>query len=93
MPDIACLTVIIHGSVQGVGFRFRTKQIASNYAVSGQVRNLRDGTVEIIAEGIRTEVQGFLTAVATSSLGEHISEKKEQWSRPTKRYNSFDISH
>ena len=39
------------GRVQGVGFRFSTQRLASGFAVAGSVKNLRDGRVEVVAEG------------------------------------------
>ena len=93
MPDVTRLTAKIHGTVQGVGFRFTTVRTAARYPVTGSVRNLSDGTVEIIAEGLRGDVQAFLNGVKTSRVGGYISEVEERWSRGTKAYNSFDISY
>ena len=45
------IRLVVHGKVQGVGFRFAACQEASHCAVSGWVRNLPDGSVEIIAQG------------------------------------------
>ena len=39
------------GHVQGVGFRYTTRSVASRFAVTGYVRNLPDGRVELVAEG------------------------------------------
>jgi len=43
--------IFYSGTVQGVGFRFTTQQLAADLGLSGWVRNLRDGRVEILAEG------------------------------------------
>ena len=51
------------GHVQGVGFRATTRQIASQFSVTGYVKNLADGRVEAVAEGETSEVEGFLEAV------------------------------
>lgn len=50
--------------MQGVGFRRRAEQVAQGRAVAGYVRNLPDGTVELVAEGEEPEVRGFLAGVA-----------------------------
>jgi acylphosphatase len=55
--------VLVAGDVQGVGFRYTARQIAAGYAVTGFVRNLRDGRVQIVVEGQPQEIDGFLNAL------------------------------
>ena len=43
--------LVVHGIVQGVGFRFAAREAASACSVTGWVRNLPDGTVEVVAQG------------------------------------------
>ena len=62
------------GRVQGVGFRYSVKQIAAGYEVTGWVRNLADGRVELLAGGEAGEIEAFLDAIAGSHLGTHIKE-------------------
>jgi acylphosphatase len=64
--------VYYSGRVQGVGFRATTAEIARRYAVSGWVRNLPDGRVELLAEGEPGEVLGFLAAVR-ERMADHIT--------------------
>ena len=59
------------GHVQGVGFRYQTLQIAKEYEVSGLVRNLSDGRVQLEAEGDPEEVRAFMAGVA-DRLGVYI---------------------
>jgi acylphosphatase len=61
---IVCKRAIYWGRVQGVGFRATALQLARDFVVAGHVRNLPDGTVELIAEGEAGQVEGFLEAVA-----------------------------
>ena len=65
--------VLYEGYVQGVGFRWTTKRIAHGYEVSGWVRNLADGRVELQVSGEGEEVEAFLRAIRESTLGGHIS--------------------
>ena len=51
MTAAACVRLIVHGSVQGVGFRFAACQAAADCRVTGWVRNLPDGSVELVAQG------------------------------------------
>lgn len=61
--------VIYRGRVQGVGFRATVRGIASRHAVAGFVRNLPDGTVELIASGEEAIVAEFLEAVRSRMAG------------------------
>ena len=63
--DVVARRVIYHGRVQGVGFRATTAHIAWKFPVEGFVRNLPDGTVELLAQGPADGVHDFLTKVAT----------------------------
>ncbi|AQQ70033.1 Acylphosphatase [Limihaloglobus sulfuriphilus] len=57
------LKVIFSGRVQGVGFRYNVLSLAGGYRISGYVRNLRDGTVELFAQGDESETEAFINAV------------------------------
>jgi acylphosphatase len=59
------------GRVQGVGFRYTARGLAGAFPVSGSVRNLADGRVELVAEGDVADVEAFLDAVARE-MGDHI---------------------
>ncbi len=70
MPTVQ---VNYEGRVQGVGFRYTVKRLATGYEVSGWVRNLPDGRVELVASGERDEVDAFLEAIRKSELAGNIS--------------------
>ncbi len=63
MADVHHATVIFTGHVQGVGFRYTALQVAKEFEVTGAVRNLADGRVELEAEGSTEEVAAFVAAV------------------------------
>ncbi|MCX2481210.1 acylphosphatase [Pedobacter sp. MC2016-15] len=54
------ITIKITGKVQGVGFRYTTKVVADQMGVRGMIRNEKDGTVYIEAEGDDTLLEVFL---------------------------------
>ena len=60
--------VFYEGHVQGVGFRYTVRQLAKGFDVTGWVRNLPDGRVELLAGGEPDEVSAFLAAIAESEL-------------------------
>jgi acylphosphatase len=53
------MQIFYSGCVQGVGFRYTAKTVATGFEVTGIVRNLPDGRVELIAEGARGELEAF----------------------------------
>lgn len=57
-------TVVYSGRVQGVGFRAAAVSVAAGHSVTGYVKNLPDGRVELVAEGAPEEVERFLSALA-----------------------------
>ena len=57
------------GQVQGVGFRYTTRSIAEGFAVTGYVRNLPDGRVELVAEGTVRELDQFLGELSEQMSG------------------------
>lgn len=61
--------VIYSGRVQGVGFRMTARRLARRFPVAGHVRNLGDGTVQLVALGDPDSVQQFLDAVAGAMQG------------------------
>ena len=58
--------IIVTGEVQGVGFRYRVSRAAAHYGVTGWVRNLPDGSVEMELEGIREDLDAVLTSAGSS---------------------------
>lgn len=84
---------IVHfrGTVQGVGFRFTTVRTAERYDVSGYVRNLPDGRVEVVAEGDGSAIDSFLSDLS-NRMGQYIRDRDEQKAEPTGRYNGFRVA-
>jgi acylphosphatase len=87
--------VMVHyaGRVQGVGFRATVRHIACGYDVTGFVRNLPDGRVELIAEGAKSELEAFLEGVAESELSGFIARKIESWQPAQGNLRGFGITH
>ncbi len=59
-PDLYEMHAIVKGDVQGVGFRATTRYYAINLGVKGFVRNLKDGTVEIFAQGSKERLEELM---------------------------------
>lgn len=87
------MTVSISGQVQGVGFRFSTVREASRYEVTGYVKNEPDGTVRVVAEGRRAELEEFFKGLITSSVGGFVRDTDIAWSDETGEFDAFGIKY
>ncbi len=79
------------GRVQGVGFRYLARQIATGYEVTGQVRNLPDGRVHLVAEGQEPEVRDFVREIK-SQMNHFIKEASEEILPGPAQFRDFQIS-
>lgn len=86
------VAVYYTGRVQGVGFRYTAKRVAAGFEVTGVVRNLRDGQVELVAEGAKGELQAFQQAIRDSEVGGLIRDEKAQWGEATGEFRGFEIA-
>jgi acylphosphatase len=85
------MCVLYSGHVQGVGFRYTAKAAARGYDVSGTVRNLPDGRVELIAEGQRDELEAFRQGVREAGLEHFIRDEAVTWSEAQGGFRGFEI--
>jgi len=63
--------IIFSGRVQGVGFRYTTKEVATGYDVVGSVKNLPDGSVELLIMGESDETDAYLSELTEESAVSH----------------------
>lgn len=84
--------IFYNGRVQGVGFRYTVKQIASGYEVVGCVQNLPDGRVELQVVGDDSEVEAFLAAIDKGQLAGYIKQtERAQIDLPPDKWTNFQI--
>ena len=83
--------IFYSGHVQGVGFRFTVKQVAAGFEVTGTVRNLPDGRVELMAEGTKTELEAFSEAIRDAGLAACIRHEDVHWSEARSDFRGFEI--
>ena len=79
------------GTVQGVGFRFTVKRIANKDDITGFVRNLSNGQVEVVAEGDRGVVEDFIEDIHNGILSGYIRNVSKDWQPATEEYKEFEI--
>ena len=87
------LHVFYSGSVQGVGFRYTVKSLARGFEITGAVRNLADGRVELVAEGTRSELEEFRRAILDSELGHFVRREELNWTEAKNEFRGFEIAH
>lgn len=90
-PEV-CRRVVYFGRVQGVGFRLTASRLARSVPVTGFVRNLPDGTVELVASGGAAAVQKLFVAVDQAMAG-HIDRTEETPGPAGFTASAFDIRY
>lgn len=85
--------VVFSGRVQGVGFRYSVCNVAESHDVCGYVRNMMDGTVEVLAEGSEQELVDFLNGIKGSHVGRFISGVDVRWAEASGRYRGFGVQY
>jgi acylphosphatase len=83
--------IIFIGRVQGVGFRFAAHRIACRHDLTGWVRNLADGTVEMVAQGATDDMNACIRDIKESFDG-YIRETRTQEIPPEPQYIDFKIT-
>lgn len=90
---MSAMQVFYEGRVQGVGFRYSIKQIAKGFSVTGWVRNLADGRVELQVGGDADELRAFLEAVRESELRSLIKNESQNSLAAPPPARGFEIRH
>jgi acylphosphatase len=85
------LHAIIQGRVQGVSFRYYTMRRAAELALIGWVRNLPDGTVEVLAVGTRSQLDSLVTFLHHGPSGARVDSLQIDWQQATDQFNDFSI--
>jgi len=86
------LEIFYSGRVQGVGFRYTVKTVATGFEISGTVRNLPDGRVELVAEGARAELEAFRAAIRDEGLAGFIRDERVTWADAKNEFRGFEIA-
>ncbi len=82
--------VLFSGTVQGVFFRATTREVAGGFEVTGYVRNLPDGRVELVAEGEAAELDRFISGVRKAMAG-YIRDTEGSDSAARSEFDGFAI--
>jgi acylphosphatase len=93
MPEMSQIAkhIVFTGRVQGVGFRFTAHRVADRHGLTGLVRNLADGTVEMLAQGSDRDVDDCIRDIQESFTG-YIRETKVEEIPPDLTLLDFKIT-
>lgn len=87
------LEAVVSGRVQGVSFRYATRQIARELNLLGWVRNLPDGSVQVLAEGQRPALQSLLDFLYQGPTGAQVKQVDFAWRAAEGDQNGFSITY
>ena len=93
MSDLASLQVIIYGRVQGVFFRAFAARQANQLGLTGYVRNLRGGAVEVLAEGEKKQLDELISYLKVGPPAAKVAKVETRWSGHTGDYSGFSVRH
>ena len=86
-------TIIVHGTVQGVGFRASTKAIAQNMGLKGYVQNLPDGTVKVVIEDEQETIRKLIRILKSREIlgNKIVTDIKVAYGDPKNEFKDFSI--
>ena len=85
--------IVVHGRVQGVGFRAYTQATAAGMGLTGYVRNRDDGTVEIEVEGPESQIDRLVTWCRTGPTMARVDMVEAEDSKPTGEWQEFSVRY
>ena len=89
--DIQELHSYVDGWVQGVGYRYFVVNTAVSLDLRGYVRNLSDGSVEVLAQGTRPTLERLLTMLQRGPSAAEVNEIRTDWRQPTEHLSGFHV--
>lgn len=93
MREVERARVLVQGRVQGVFFRDTARRVASGLGLSGIVRNLPEGDVEIIAEGPRGKLDSLIQWCRIGPPAAVVEDIQVQYSEATGAFEGFRITY
>jgi acylphosphatase len=93
MSKSAAVRLSFGGRVQGVNFREFTRREAVNFNVVGYVKNMPDGTLQVVAEGQRPDILHFIEVLMSGPSQAVVNTVDTQWIEPTASYPDFSIRY
>ncbi|MAG13155.1 MAG: acylphosphatase [Spirochaetales bacterium] len=89
--SVVAYHVILSGRVQGVGFRYSTRQVAVRLGVCGWVRNTPDGSVELVCEGSKDRIERLLKWLKSGPPGSYVTNIDKRQISAQRAFHSFTV--
>lgn len=83
--------LIVHGSVQGVFYRASAQKEAEKLGLAGWARNNSSGSVEIVAEGLRTDLEKFVVWCKQGPTNADVAKIDVDWEEASEEFKRFEI--
>ena len=91
--EIERIEIVVSGIVQGVFFRASTREVATKLGIRGTVRNLSDGSVEIIAEGTKEKLNKLIRFARNGPPSARVYDIEVKWVKAKSDLPSFRITY
>jgi acylphosphatase len=85
--------LLISGKVQGVYFRYNTQIVSSRHGVTGWVRNLDDGQLEVVLEGEKIDVDHVIRWCKTGPPEAKVEHVEVQYENYTGEFKEFKVNY
>ncbi|NCN52760.1 acylphosphatase [Candidatus Parcubacteria bacterium] len=82
---------IVTGKVQAVGYRDFVTSAAKEYGFTGFVQNRKDGSVEIVVQGIPDDLKTFVEALHAGSVLAKVESVGVDWQTPKRQFTDFEV--
>lgn len=93
MNELVRAHIYISGIVQGVFFRSHTREVARSFDLTGWVKNLPDGRVEVVAEGPEDEIKQFISWCHKGPSHARVDDVEVFWEDATGEFKDFEIRY
>jgi acylphosphatase len=92
MAELVRVRVRVSGVVQGVGYRYFARKTGAALGLAGSVRNLPDGSVEVVGQGDKQAVNAFLSELRIGPRYASIERVDIEWGEPDSDLRGFDYA-
>lgn len=89
--ELKRLNAVVRGRVQNVGYRYFVQMAAIGLHLEGRVANLDDGSVAVVAEGSRDQLEQFISALWQGPRSARVEKVEETWGDGTGEYTEFAV--